>query len=82
MGMMIDESIRVISYVKPKRPTSPCGMLKKNAFNTAIDTMRKYQNIQEIIHKIYTSEQADECLVQRLSEIREVLEDGKEKVDL
>ena len=71
MGMSIDESIRVISYVKPKKPTSPSGMLKKNAFNTAIDTMRKYQKIEQILKDI---PYGGEATVRR---IQEVVEDGK-----
>lgn len=48
------------------------------AFDMAIETMRKYQRIEEIMHKVYTSDNADVCLVQRLAEIREVLEGDKE----
>jgi hypothetical protein len=40
--------------------------------------VRKYQKIEEIMHKVYTSDNADVCLVQRLAEIREVMEGGNE----
>ena len=49
-----------------------------DATSVAIETMRKYQRIEEIMHKVYTSDNADVCLVQRLAEIREVMEDGSE----
>ncbi len=46
------------------------------SLDVALDTMRKYQKIEEIMHKEYTAEYMDVCLVQRLAEIREVIEDG------
>lgn len=68
--MTIDKSIEVIISAKPERPTSMYGIMKKNAFNTAIDTMRKYQKIEQILKDI---PYGGEATVRR---ILEVVEDG------
>ena len=51
MGMTIDEALEVVKHEKPERPTSMYGIMKKNAFNTAIDTICKYQKIEQIYKK-------------------------------
>ncbi len=44
MGMTIDDSIR---YIKDLRDAGGCGYQQANI---AIETMRKYQKIEEIMH--------------------------------
>ena len=70
MGMSISEAISKMRYELNKNNKIA------NAYAVAIDTMQKYQKIEEIMHKVYTSDNVDVCLVQRLAEIREVIEDG------
>lgn len=79
MGMSIKESLEwLISRKEHYEMDDNCQELAK-ALEIAINTMRKYQHVQEIMHKEYASDQADVCLVQRLVEIREVLEDGNDR---
>ena len=42
------------------------------------DIILKYQEVEQIMHKVYASDNADACLVQRLAEIRKVMEDGND----
>lgn len=70
MEMSIEKTIEFFNGLECHTPQA------KDARDIAVDTMRKYQKIEEIMHKVYTSDNADVCLVQRLAEIRGVMEDG------
>lgn len=69
MEITIDDAIKVIKYERPIRPTSMYEMTKRDAFNTTIDTMRKYQKIEDIYYH-----QRGEALENSL---RAVIEDGR-----
>ena len=72
MGITIDETISEFEILKK----STFGYMRANqAFKKAIETMRKYQKIEQIFKDI------EECsLVEdfALDEIREIIEDGNE----
>ena len=70
MGMTIDEAIKQLEQY-----TIPCGKYKK-AYDFAIDTMRKYQRIQEIINNAKDSDGAVKYNW-LYEQICEVVEDGK-----
>ena len=69
MGMKIDEAIKQLETY-----TIPCGRYKE-AYDFAIDTMRKYQKIEQIV-----KEWGDSGLLQNqlYKLIREVVEDGND----
>ena len=77
MGMSIDEALEFIKQEKPERPTSMYGMMKKNAFNTVIDTMRKYQKIRQIAFPLQFCS-TDKLDHEAIMKICEVLEDGND----
>lgn len=71
MGMSIDESLEwLISRKEHYEMDDNCQELAQ-ALDTAIDTMRKYQKIQEIVMN------GDDVHYKLLMRIREVLEDGE-----
>ena len=71
MGMTIDEAIKQINECKAYKQ---CDMEKDSeAFEYAIDTMRKYQKIEEIVKSKTTRLSYDVGFEQ----IRKVVEDGK-----
>lgn len=63
MGISIDEAIKQLTTY-----SIPCGKYK-NAYDMAIETMRKYQKIEDIYYH-----QSGEALENSL---RAVIEDGK-----
>ena len=71
MGMSIDEALEILDYI-------PTIGEQVDALEIAIDTMRKYQKIQEIMDELngnfYGSYLKDR---QTLEKIYEVMEDGK-----
>ena len=76
MGMTIDNSILILEdYLEWLHEMNGSGV--DEATNKLLEVARKYQKIEEIMHKVYASDNADVCLVQRLAEIRGVIEDGK-----
>ena len=77
MGMKIDDAINTLEYIKNNPTNDVDAQLLPEAielFDTAIDTMHKYQKIQKIVNSKTT----------RLSyelgfrQIRKVLEDGND----
>ena len=72
MEMTIEESMKVLQEVPKVMP------ITKESINVAIDTMQKYQKIEEIMKKEYRVADMSQCLVERLVEIREVVEDGND----
>jgi hypothetical protein len=73
MGMTIDDTINAFQYFQNHPTTDDKEVIKsgQELFETAIDTMRKYQKIQEILKDI---PYGGEATVRR---IQEVVEDGK-----
>ena len=69
MGMTIDRTIEFFNGLECHTPQA------KDARDVAMETMRKYQKIQEIIN-IYDS--TDISYKDTLQDIKEVLEDGNE----
>ena len=72
--MTIDEAIKQLTTY-----SIPCGKYK-NAYDMAIETMRKYQKIQEIVkQKDYDRFNSHNYYGDflRVQDIRKVLEDGK-----
>lgn len=69
MGMTIDDAIKRIDNIMFTKFTT---VKDEDAFLTAIDTMRKYQKIEQIVGN-YGFDTSWLCL----KKIREVLEDGK-----
>ena len=67
MGMTIDKALKQLETY-----SIPCGKYKE-AYDFAIDTMRKYQKIQEIVGN-YGFDSSWLCL----KKIREVMEDGND----
>lgn len=70
MGMTIDECIEIWTY-----PTQYFPSKREEAMDFAIDTMRKYQKIQEIINNAKDSDGAVKYNW-LYKQIREVVEDG------
>lgn len=74
MGMTITEAIKQLTTY-----TIPCGKYKK-AYDMAIDTMRKYQKIQEIVTKWQNeSKMVFDTNYYNMAKIIEVVKD--EKID-
>ena len=74
MGMTIEEAIRRIdehNYIHQRK--EPRAIYISEALDIAIDTMRKYQNIEGIVGN-YGFDNSWICL----KKIREVLEDGSD----
>ena len=69
MGMTIDDVIR---YIKDLRDARGCGYQQANV---AIDAMRKYQKIEQIIKDCNECELVNDYA---LDEIKEVVEDGND----
>lgn len=72
MGMSIDDAIKRINNIMFTKFTT---VKDEDAFFTAIDTMRKYQEIEQIYQK--WNEVNDFSYNQAMQKIGEVLEDGK-----
>lgn len=73
MGMAIDESLEwLISRKEHYEMDDNCQELAK-ALDTAIETMKKYQKIQEIVNSKTTRLSYEEGFRQ----IKEVVEDGR-----
>ena len=76
MGMTIDEAIRRIdnhNYIHQRR--EPRAIYISEAFKIAIDIMRKYQKIQEII-KDHDADRMPEDYWY-IDKIKEAIKDGK-----
>ena len=71
MGMTIDKTIEFYNGLECYTPQA------KDARDVAIDTMRKYKKIQEIMEH-WVGTQCVEVDLQTLFKIREVLEDGND----
>lgn len=65
MGKTIDESMKVLQEVPKVMP------ITKESINVALDIMRKYQKIEQIINFRYTK-----SVSETLDEIVKVVEDG------
>jgi hypothetical protein len=50
----------------------------RDAIDTVLPIVEKYQKIEQIMKKEYLETDMNECLVQRLVEIREVIADGND----
>ena len=74
MGMTIDDSIMELEILKKNTFSY---MSAHQAFITAIDTMRKYQKIEQIIRN-YDTAWEFHTLRGTVDEIREVIENGKD----
>lgn len=74
MGMTIDKSILYMSLYKQRLEESISDGLEEDieAYDVAMNTMRKFQRIQEIV-KAWNDMNSFDSMVQ----ISEVLEDGK-----
>ncbi len=70
MGMTIDEAIKQLDQY-----TIPCGKYKK-AYDFAIEIMRKYQKIVDIVS--LNGEEFKQCGLKELKEILEVIADGND----
>lgn len=84
MGMTIDEIISVLDDMKVKIDIPKAAVMQNNknyALDVAIDTMRKYQKIQEIINNAKDSDGAVKYNW-LYEQIGEVLEDGNDKRDI
>ena len=76
MGMTIDEAIRRIdehNYIHQNK--EPRAVYITEAFDVAVETMRKYQKIEETINK-WCAENTWEFDTFYLYEIRGIIEDG------
>ena len=72
MGMSIDEAIKQLTTY-----SIPCGKYK-DAYDMAIDTMRKYQKIEDIVRDYYNEQYTDKLDIEIIEMISEVLaEDGR-----
>ena len=67
MGMTIDEAIKQLETY-----TILCGKYKA-AYDLAVDTMRKYQKIEEIVNDRYR-----DPVSKTLDEVIKVVEDGND----
>lgn len=71
MGMTIDKTIEFFNGLECHTPQA------KDARDVAIDTMRKYQKIQEIVAKWEEEVHSGvSCSFDRMEDIKEVVEDG------
>ena len=66
MGMTIDESMKVLQEVPKVMP------ITEESINVALDTMRKYQKIEEIVKNTQQLCSYGSAFI----DIREVIEDG------
>ena len=72
MGMTIDETISELEILKKMTFSY---MTANQAFSTAIDTMRKYQKIKEILDDWENNGEEDDP-INIIDNIGEVVEDG------
>ena len=87
MGMTIDKSMEVLAdYIDTYKicggngynPATNITQEACEAFEMAIDTMRKYQKIKEIVKKWELDSWTDNLSYESMIQIREVLEDGND----
>ena len=76
MGMTIDEHIEVLKSYHHGF-TGYAGDLQ-NSINVAIDTMRKYQKIEDIVRDYYNEQYTDKLDIEIIEMISEVLCDGND----
>ena len=75
MGMTIDDAIKRIDNIMFTKFTT---VKDEDAFLTAIDTMRKYQKIEDIVRDYYNEQYTDKLDIEIIEMISEVLEeDGR-----
>ena len=77
MGMSIDEAINTLEYIKNNPTNDVDAQLLPEAielFNTAIDTMRKYQKIQEIVARWKVDTWTDGVSYDCMAQINEVID--------
>ena len=76
MGMTIDDHIEVLkSY---NHGFTGCAGNLQDSINVAIDTMRKYQRIEDIVRDYYNEQYTDKLDIEIIEMISEVLCDGNE----
>ena len=78
MEMTIEEIIKELEWALANNTIEDVESAFKyiSAIHMAIDTMRKYQKIEEIMNREYTLLDMVYCIPEKLHDIREVLEDG------
>ena len=80
MGMSIEEAIRRIdehNYIHQRK--EPRAVYITEALDVAIDTMRKYQKIKEIVAKWEEEVRSGiSCSFDKMEDIKEVVKDGKD----
>jgi hypothetical protein len=81
MGMSIDEIISILDDMKVKIDIPKAAVMQNNknyALDMAIDTMRKYQKIEDIVRDYYNEQYTDKLDIEIIEMISEVLEeDGR-----
>ena len=77
MGMTIDEHIKTLeSYGKGRKGFTGQPIDFQASINFAINTMRKYQKIKEIVER-FKNQYDHTTGMDLIMEIKEVIEDGK-----
>ena len=78
MGMTIEEAINHIKYGIIENNYPLQRDLGIEACNLAIDTMRKYQKIEDIVRDYYNEQYTDKLDIEIIEMISEVLCDGND----
>ena len=78
MGMTIDEAIDWLDKSILKMRNRELCTIDKFALNTALETMRKYQKIEEIAEKCNLRVLPREAMSTFMKDVLEVIEDGND----
>ncbi len=69
------DAIEVLKIETPNRAKSEYGIIKKNAFNTIMDIVNRYQKIEEIINRPVGNDAEEKAYnyMMMITDIKEVM---------